>query len=116
MKKFAFFLLIGLIFVSGCVQTVTDNTKNQVHNNIPSAAYNACTSSCKNARDSGEDMSKGPCLLDPIPVEPEWVCDIAHSPRQDVDNVPENQCHSYRDGQAKHFIELTPECMLIRAI
>lgn len=53
------------------------------------------------------------CILDPIP-DTEWVCDIAHSPRAAEDNLPENQCAAFRNGTAKHFIELTPECKLIR--
>jgi hypothetical protein len=44
------------------------------------------------------------------------VCDVAHSPRQEVDNNPHNQCQSYLIGQAHHFVEVTPECRLIRAV
>jgi hypothetical protein len=72
--------------------------------------------SCNNTKNAGDLMENGPCLLDPIPVEPDWVCDIAHSPRQPIDNSPNNQCQSYLQGQATHFIELTPECVLIRAV
>ena len=46
---------------------------------------------------------------------PDWVADIAHDPRGDVDDEPENQCRRYRDGEASHFVELTPEGELIRA-
>ncbi len=61
----------------------------------------------------GEDLSAGPCLSNE--VIPDWVADIAHNPRQEIDNVPANQCSAYRDGTAKHFVELDPEGNLIRA-
>ena len=62
---------------------------------------------------SGEDLSAGPCLSDELIKD--WVGDIAHSPRQDVDNDPANQCAAYRDGRANHFVELDPSGNLIRA-
>ena len=62
---------------------------------------------------SGEDLSNGPCLSNE--VIPGWVADIVHSPRQDVDNLPANQCSAYRAGTAKHFVELDPQGNLIKA-
>ena len=60
-----------------------------------------------------EDLSNGPCLSDAL--MPNWVVDIAHSPRQAVDDLPENQCPSYREGRSKHFVELDPDGNLITA-
>jgi hypothetical protein len=62
-----------------------------------------------------EDLSPGPCLSEGIPGLSDWVVDIAHDPRQDVDDQPANQCQSYRDGETHHFVELTPDGQLIRA-
>lgn len=62
---------------------------------------------------AGEDLSSGPCLSNK--VVPDWVADIAHSPRQDIDNLPANQCSAYREGTAHHFVELDPDGNLIRA-
>ncbi len=62
---------------------------------------------------NGDDLSNGPCLSNK--VIDDWVADIAHDPRQDVDNLPENQCSAYRDGTAKHFVELDTDGNLIRA-
>jgi hypothetical protein len=62
-----------------------------------------------------EDLSAGPCLSEAIPGLSDWVVDIAHDPRQAVDDQPANQCQSYRDGETHHFVELTPEGQLIRA-
>lgn len=64
------------------------------------------------AKQEGTDLSDGPCLGI---IAPDWVLDIAHNPRQPVDDKEENQCPQYRSGQAKHFIELDPEGKLIRA-
>jgi hypothetical protein len=76
----------------------------------------ACVAECKKHLQGGEDLSAGPCLSDALPgrvVQPDWVCDVAHSPRQDVDNQPKNQCAAYYDGTAHHFIEVDPACAYI---
>lgn len=61
----------------------------------------------------GEDLSDGPCLSNNVIKD--WVADIAHDPREAVDDLPENQCSAYRDGTAKHFVELDPSGELIQA-
>jgi len=62
-----------------------------------------------------KDLSAGPCLSEGIPGLSDWVVDIAHDPRQAVDDQPSNQCQSYRDGETHHFVELTPGGQLLRA-
>lgn len=64
-------------------------------------------------KESKEDLSFGPCLSDAL--MPNWVVDIVHSPRQPVDDLPENQCPSFREGRAKHFVELDIDGNLIIA-
>ncbi|MCL6500753.1 MAG: hypothetical protein K6T16_01820 [Candidatus Pacearchaeota archaeon] len=76
---------------------------------------NACKMACYEAINNGTDLSKGPCLLDPMSQDTNWVCDIAHKPRENIDNERENQCNSWHNGTSKHFIELTPECEFITA-
>ena len=61
----------------------------------------------------GVDFSKGPCLSENL-VEG-WVADIVHTPRQPVDDLPENQCQSYRAGKAFRMVELDPDGNVIRA-
>jgi hypothetical protein len=61
------------------------------------------------------DLSSGPCLSESLPGLLDWAVDIAHDPRRPVDDQPANQCHSYRDGQTHHFVELSPSGQLIRA-
>jgi hypothetical protein len=62
-----------------------------------------------------EDLDVGPCIAEELPGLPDWVADVAHDPREDVDDEPGNQCRRYREGEASHFVELTPEGELIRA-
>lgn len=62
----------------------------------------------------GVDFSDGPCLADEI--IPDWCADIAHSPRQAVDNLPQNQCQSWQEGRVHHFVELDTQGKVIRAI
>lgn len=90
--------LFLIIFLSACTQEKNDVAEK-------------CISLCKQ---QSIDLSNGPCLSNKI--EKDWVCDIAHSPRQQVDNLPENQCSAFREGKANHFVEVTPNCELIRKV
>ncbi|HEY6672456.1 MAG TPA: hypothetical protein VIZ91_08140 [Solirubrobacterales bacterium] len=64
---------------------------------------------------TGQDLSAGPCISESLPGLADWVADIAHDPRQSVDDQPANQCQRYRSGEAHHFVELAPDGQLIRA-
>lgn len=64
-------------------------------------------------KNKGADFSKGPCIAEDL--MPDWVADIAHNPRTNVDNLTENQCQSFREGKSHHFVELDPEGNFIRA-
>jgi hypothetical protein len=79
------------------------------------AAVEGARAAYEAAAAEGVDFSDGPCIADPIESMPDWVADVAHDPRRDVDNEPENQCSSYRSGDAGHFVELDPDGNLIRA-
>jgi hypothetical protein len=63
------------------------------------------------AQERGVDFADGPCLGVVIDG---WVADVAHDPRQPVDDRPENQCEAYRSGEADHFVELDPAGTVIR--
>ncbi len=76
-------------------------------------AANACVLMCAVELQNGKDLSTGPCISNEI--IPGWVCDVAHNPRQPVDNKPENQCPAY-GRNATHFIEVDPSCNFIRAV
>lgn len=64
-------------------------------------------------KEKGRDFSNGPCLSDAL--MPNWVVDIAHSPRLPADDKRENQCPGYVAGRTQHFVELDPDGNLIRA-
>lgn len=102
------FLIVLLIFVSGCI--VSDDTAT-FRKSLTDACINICKSSTLN-------LSNGPCLSDNNSDwnVTDWVCDVAHSPRQDIDNLPGNQCQAFRNGQAHHFVEVNTTCNLIRAV
>jgi len=109
MKKI--FLIIALfaivaIGVSGCQQQTPMTKEN---------AIALCREACQDALSNNLNLSIGPCLLDPIEGS-DYVCDIAHNPREDADNLRENQCNAWHSGEARHFIEFTPECEFIKAV
>ncbi|MBI4099679.1 hypothetical protein HY440_01605 [Candidatus Microgenomates bacterium] len=47
------------------------------------------------------DLSSGPCLGI---IADGWVLDIAHLPRQPIDDLPQNQCQHF-----SHFVEMSPQ-------
>jgi len=98
--------LIPVILLSGCI--VQNNSEAENTKQI-------CIKACEDTVKTGRDLSNGPCLLNPIQEYPNWVCDVAHEPRQVVDNSPENQCSVFREGRASHFVEVTPECSFIKS-
>ncbi len=101
-------ILINTVLLSGCI------SQTEIQTDVEKASL-ACVNECKTWLNAGKDLRNGPCLLNPIPELPDWVCDVAHSPRQDMDNNPENQCSVY-GKTAKHFIEINPNCELIRTV
>jgi len=67
------------------------------------------------AQRTGVNLERGPCIAERLPGLDDWVVDVAHDPRQPVDDDPANQCRRFRAGAAHHFVELTPEGEVIRA-
>lgn len=100
MKKSTLLLIAVLM---GC--TSSQSPQNQ-------EAEDVCIAMCQSALENGTDLSTGPCLSNQILED--WVCDVAHSPRQDIDNNPENQCPWFREGKAHHFVEVSPTCSVIK--
>lgn len=66
----------------------------------------------REAKKRGVDLSSGPCLTEAL--MPGWVADLVHSPRQKIDDLPENQCRAYSNKDAKHFVELDLNGNVIR--
>jgi hypothetical protein len=99
-------LLVLLCSLSGCIRDSASGEDRR-------AAIAAALDVYEQQKQAGIDFSNGPCLAEE--VIDDWSADIAHDPREEVDNQPENQCQAYRDGRTHHFVELTPEGELIRA-
>ena len=45
-----------------------------------------------------------------------YAVDIVHMPRIQEDEMPENQCADFREGKARHFIELERNGGIVRII
>ena len=134
MKEMAIMLtfLVATVFVSGCVlqnQEESNSTEindiseeNENHLNPSSDLQNfatvLCRNMCQDALGNSTDLSKGPCLSDNNSnwILSDWVCDVANSPRQNIDNLTVNQCLEYLNGTAHHFVEVSTNCTLIRAV
>ncbi len=115
MKRYVAFALVAMLaglWLVSCSATSAKEGKS-----VKDAAIEKCIQLCKDAKEKGKDLSNGPCLSDDNPDWniADWVCDVAHSPRQPVDNKPENQCREYREGKAHHFVEVNPNCEFIKA-
>lgn len=112
--KLFFFILTVILFISTGV--LWFNVKNQKY--VPGRfsehdkAVNQALVLFQEAKKTNIDLSKGPCLSNAL-LEG-WVADIVHSPRQDLDDLPENQCSAFREGRAKHFVELDLEGNAVR--
>ena len=100
-------MLILILALAGCI-----SAKNGEHQDI----INDCINLCIEAKTSHKNLSKGPCLSDNNPswMHKNWVCDVAHKPRKEIDNLPENQCEEFREGKANHFVEVNENCEVIR--
>ena len=119
------FAVGSMVALSGCVKPVTNTAADIVNATTGGGAIPLKQQAEKDlaiakAKElwralslSGEDLSSGPCLTNE--AVPGWVADIAHNPRQSIDNLPENQCSAYRDGAATHFVELDEGGNLIQA-
>jgi len=96
-------LLLSLSFMFGC--TGKDSYSGDI-------AAKECMAICHSAKMKGIDLAHGPCLSNEAIKD--WVCDVAHSPRQDVDNNPNNQCPAFGNGSASHYVEVDSNCNLIK--
>ncbi|MEM2722558.1 MAG: hypothetical protein QXF30_05255 [Thermoplasmata archaeon] len=104
MKKFLILILLFFILFFGC--------KKETNKDL---AIEKCIELCEKAKKELNLVSQ--CLSDLYEWRiDDWVCDIASWPREEIDNLYENQCKNYREGKANHFVELNRDCKLIRAI
>jgi hypothetical protein len=102
------FVALASVVILGC-------GGNDVSEEERDRAITAAKQAYRGAIARGENLDVGPCIAENLPRLPEWVADVAHDPREGIDDASENQCRRYRDGEAAHFVELTPDGELIRA-
>jgi hypothetical protein len=120
MTKKTIYILLLCFFLSGCqaLQQTADQISGTAAIEKKKAADATlakikCQELCQDAATNGQDLSAGPCLANELIND--WVCDIAHDPRQAVDNKPENQCLAFREGKAHHFVEVDGNCNSIKS-
>lgn len=109
-------VLFSSVFMSGCwlLELNSKLAMNLMpgfeHNN--EVLINEAQSLYIEKRDSfsASEWVNGPCLG---MINDEWVVDVSHSPRLPLDDDLNNQCSEYYDGRAKHFIELSPDGILL---
>jgi len=121
MKKVLVFVTIATTFtLSGCAPVVrfSDYVTGKVQVEQKKQAERTvaqfkCQELCQQTlSNDGQDFPSGPCLSNEIVTD--WACDVAHSPRQPIDDDPRNGCSSFREGKTHHFIEVDGNCNLIR--
>lgn len=100
---------------SSSLNNFTNRATNPANNSQALTPEQACVNLCLKAKHQGLDLDNGPCLSDFMDWNiNDYVCDVAHWPRQAVDNLRQNQCDAWYSGLAKHFVEVTPNCEFIR--
>ncbi len=126
MRYLLFILVVAAVFVlAGCGEETRENVESTTdaltgldkvevgQQSSEDLAVARCQELFQQKFAAGEDMSAGPCISEEI-VEG-WACDVAHDPREAVDNEEVNQCESYRQGTVSHFVELDQGGNLIMA-
>ena len=113
-KTKLFLLILTAIFIVAAY--VVKTSKPAIYKKRSSALYDTAISAAidlyKARINQKIDMSSGPCLTNDL--MPGWVVDIVHSPRELIDDLPENQCPAYLEGRAENFVELDTGGNLVR--
>jgi hypothetical protein len=111
-RSYLFILPILLFSLVGCqkaIQTVVDQTTGlgvveQKFQTDKDLATIQARTIFRQAQMDEKDLSAGPCLSENL--IPDWVLDVAHNPRQPIDDLPANQCQAFRSGRTHHFVEM----------
>lgn len=104
--------LMTLVLTAGVTLVVNKAFVKGISKSDIETAVNQAKYFYRQKKDRGEDLSNGPCLTESL--MPNWVVDIVHNPRVPIDDLPENQCQTLREGRVIHFVELDLEGNLIR--
>jgi len=117
-KMPVYILVLAAIFVAAVSfykaekQSASENSGNESDSETEQAIEKAQEIYAEKKAE-GNDFSSGPCIAEDL--MPDWVADIAHNPRQAIDNLSENQYQNFREGRVHHFVELDPDGNFIRA-
>lgn len=104
--------LIGLILLlGGCVSNAEKTIPLTEQVITKEIAAPECEKLCIQKKQSGTNLENGPCIGNIFLKN--WVCDVAHSPRQSVDDLQENQCSEF-GKTAKNFVEVDADCEVIK--
>jgi len=108
-----YFIVIILIVLAGILSYILYLPDEFARNK--DLATSRCVELCLKSLGESIDLSgEGPCLSNEIATG--WVCDVVHNPRVSlIDDKTQNQCNSYIDGEIIHFVEVDPECKVVRA-
>lgn len=108
-------LTLVVIAIVSLITVLTDKREKVYRPGISEINDNAVNQSLtiyQAAKAQGVDLSNGPCLSNALMKG--WVLDIVHSPRQSIDDLPENQCTAYLNDKTKHIVELDLNGNVIR--
>jgi len=122
MKKAILVLIIGILFYTGYqgikkAQVIPKSDLAEVNLDqkmLIEDILKEAKSEINDKMDNDEDLSLGPCLLNPSAIDGDWVVDMSHDPLNEDDKNTENQCSLYVKGVAKHFIEVDNKGNLLR--
>ncbi len=112
-KSLLLILVLSVIILTAAATLIfNENPSKIVPKSEAETAVNQAKYLYNQKKELGIDFSSGPCLSNALLSG--WVLDIAHNPRQAIDDLSENQCPAYLQGTAQHFVELDLEGNLIR--
>ncbi len=114
MKRYVFPIFLVITLALSVIYFVSSKKQENVVKKYWNVIQ-ACTNLCIYAKNKGLNLSSQ-CLSDLYPNlwrYKGWVCDVAHWPRLEIDNKPENQCKNF-GRTAYNFVEVDPECKPIR--
>jgi hypothetical protein len=98
--------IVTVIIAMSCVTACgSDGSNAPKHSTRPARLANLAHAAWRDASADGTNMDDGPCLGI---ITDDWVADVAHDPREAVDDERANQCDEYHAGKAHHFVEVTP--------
>lgn len=102
-----FILALTVIIITAIATIIFSKPQDKLSKTEIETATNQANMLYRQRKMLGESFILGPCLSNALMDD--WVVDIVHNPRMPIDDLPENQCPSFREGRAKHAIELDLE-------